>query len=69
MISDRRGVQGAAEGDDSPPEPPAQPEPGDCCNGGCERCVYDLYDDALERYREALSAWQSRHRDEAPPAR
>lgn len=24
-------------------------------------CVLDRYDEALERYRAALAAWQSRH--------
>jgi hypothetical protein len=46
---------------DPRPEPPVRPEPDDCCNGGCERCVFDLYEDALERYREKLAAWEARH--------
>ena len=43
--------------DDPRPEPPVRPEPDDCCNGGCERCVFDLYEDALEHYRAALEEY------------
>jgi len=45
---------------DPRPVPPARPEPEDCCNGGCDRCVYELYEDALERYEAELRAWQQR---------
>ena len=47
--------------DDPMPQPPAPPEPGDCCHSGCTFCVEDLYQDALERYRDALKAWRERH--------
>lgn len=45
----------------SPPSPPCAPEPGECCQSGCERCVYDLYWDALARYEVALEDWHRRH--------
>jgi len=32
----------------------------DCCRGGCDPCVFDLYDAALERYEADLRAWQQR---------
>jgi len=51
----------AASSADPRPEPPVRPDRDDCCNGGCERCVFDLYEDALDRYREALAAWHARH--------
>lgn len=35
--------------------------PEDCCNGGCDRCVFVLYEEALERYEQALRAWRERH--------
>jgi hypothetical protein len=38
-----------------------RPDPDDCCNGGCERCVFDLYEEALDRYRDKLTAWEARH--------
>lgn len=46
--------------DDPPPTPPARPAIDDCCRSGCDRCVFDLYQDALERYRGALGAWDAR---------
>ncbi len=39
--------------DDPLPVPPEPPEDEDCCHGGCEHCVYDLYEQARERYQEA----------------
>jgi len=55
---------------DPPPRPPSEPEPADCCGGGCARCVFDIYDDALARHRLALAAWTARQADTAgmPPA-
>jgi hypothetical protein len=46
--------------DDPPPVPPVRPGLDDCCHSGCSPCVFDLYDDALERYHVALAAWQAR---------
>ncbi|MDL2357306.1 MAG: oxidoreductase-like domain-containing protein [Pseudomonadota bacterium] len=37
-----------------------RPELDDCCRSGCTPCVFDLYEDALERYRSALEAWEGR---------
>ncbi|NZA25632.1 oxidoreductase-like protein [Luteimonas sp. SJ-92] len=51
-----------AGGDSDPrPQPPQKPLPTDCCESGCEICVYDLYADELALYREALAAWRARH--------
>ena len=50
---------------DPRPAPPMPPEPGDCCQSGCAVCVFDLYNDALERYEEQLAAWLARHPDQA----
>ena len=46
---------------DPPPVPPAEPEAGACCQSGCDPCVYDLYWQAVDRYEQALAAWQARH--------
>ncbi|MFM0395672.1 oxidoreductase-like domain-containing protein [Paraburkholderia phytofirmans] len=46
--------------DDPQPVPPVQPDLDDCCHSGCNPCVFDLYDEALERYRAALAEWQAR---------
>lgn len=39
----------------SAPELPPRPEPPDpreCCESGCDPCVYDLYQDELTRWRQ-----------------
>ncbi|MCU9957046.1 MULTISPECIES: oxidoreductase-like domain-containing protein [Burkholderia] len=46
--------------DDPRPIPPEQPELEDCCNSGCSPCVFDLYDEALARYRVELAEWEAR---------
>lgn len=46
---------------DSRPAPPSEPKPEECCQRGCDPCVYDRYYDALERYQQALQAWLQRH--------
>ena len=46
---------------DPKPEPPREPEPGECCQSGCEPCVYDRYWEALERYEQSLREWLLRH--------
>jgi hypothetical protein len=46
--------------DHRPPLPPVRPSQDDCCKGSCDPCVFDLYEQAVERYRADLSAWQER---------
>ncbi|MDQ3269519.1 MAG: oxidoreductase-like domain-containing protein [Pseudomonadota bacterium] len=46
---------------DPPPQPPPEPDPADCCGEGCVRCIWDLHDEAMERYRARLAAWKARH--------
>ncbi|WP_434114905.1 oxidoreductase-like domain-containing protein [Paraburkholderia caffeinilytica] len=56
--------------DDPQPVPPVQPDLDDCCHSGCNPCVFDLYDEALERYQSALAEWQARQSAlKAPKAR
>lgn len=43
-----------------PPVPPPEPDAADCCGEGCVRCIYDVYDEKVERYREALERWRAR---------
>lgn len=52
--------------DDPPPAAPRRPTADDCCQGGCVRCVYDLFEDAMDRYRAELSGWHAR-RGSLPP--
>lgn len=47
--------------DDPRPQPPVEPDPADCCGGGCVRCIYDVHEDALARYERALARWRERH--------
>ncbi|RYD14374.1 MAG: hypothetical protein EOP90_13245 [Lysobacteraceae bacterium] len=47
--------------DDPPPVPPEPPDPGDCCGGGCVRCVFDVHEEALERHALAFARWRGRH--------
>lgn len=46
---------------DPRPVPPEPPLPSDCCDSGCDPCVYDLYGEALRHYREQLARWHERH--------
>ncbi|HTH60024.1 MAG TPA: oxidoreductase-like domain-containing protein [Paraburkholderia sp.] len=46
--------------DDPRPQPPVRPDDDECCHSGCTPCVFDLYEDALDRYRAALAAWEAR---------
>lgn len=41
------------------PQPPAKPDPDDCCRSGCDVCVFDLYAQELARYRRELAQWEA----------
>lgn len=41
------------------PVPPVQPALEECCRSGCTPCIFDLYEDAMERYRARLTAWEA----------
>ncbi|HEY8607694.1 MAG TPA: oxidoreductase-like domain-containing protein [Noviherbaspirillum sp.] len=43
-----------------PPEPPQRPADEECCQSGCDPCVFDRYAEAMEQYRAALRAWEER---------
>ncbi|MGF6661218.1 hypothetical protein QF000_002863 [Paraburkholderia atlantica] len=62
-----RAVPRATPSDDPPPQPPVRPDLDDCCHSGCTQCVFDLYDEALERYEIALAAWHKRQAHKARP--
>lgn len=55
----------AADFDPMPEKPPA-PEPWECCQSGCDPCVYDRYWEALTNYEAALRLWQSRQQPPVP---
>ena len=46
---------------DPRPVRPVEPDAADCCGEGCPRCIFDVYDEAMERYEAALAAWRKRH--------
>lgn len=50
---------------DPEPQPPREPALEDCCQSGCDPCIFDVYQDALERYRLALQQWQARQAEAA----
>lgn len=50
---------------DPRPRPPEKPLPADCCESGCEVCVFERYVQQLAAYRKALQDWLRRH-PEAP---
>lgn len=46
---------------DPPPREPERPLPAECCESGCDPCVYDTYAEELAWYRSELAAWQARN--------
>ncbi|MFC4485640.1 MULTISPECIES: oxidoreductase-like domain-containing protein [Cupriavidus] len=56
--------------DDPRPLPPERPGDNECCQSGCDPCIFDYYNDEMERYRQELRAWESRQgaHAEAPSA-
>jgi len=59
-VGDMSKSANAKAAEDPPPVPPVQPALEDCCRSGCTPCVFDLYEEAMERYRAALKEWQVR---------
>ena len=47
--------------DDPAPLPPIAPAARDCCRGGCDPCIFEVYDDELARYEARLREWKLRH--------
>ena len=37
------------------PPPPEKPQPGECCERGCEKCVFDYYDEAYKRWQDRIA--------------
>mgnify|MGYP000538305507 CR=1 FL=1 len=45
---------------DPMPEPPDAPDINACCGSGCDPCIFDAHDMAMDEYRQALRAWRER---------
>lgn len=56
-MSDSVVLPGAGE---PRPQPPREPEAWECCQNGCDPCVFDRYWEALARYEQALALWEQR---------
>jgi hypothetical protein len=48
-------------GADPMPQPPPELDWEACCGNGCEPCIIELHDLAMDQYRRALRAWRLRH--------
>lgn len=55
--------------DDPRPLEPERPLNTDCCGSGCNPCIFDLYQSALQDYRQALHAWEIRQAERSRPRR
>lgn len=58
----------AAPDADPMPQPPFQPDLDACCGNGCDPCIFDLHDLAMDEYRQAMRAWRARHPELLPDA-
>jgi hypothetical protein len=38
------------------PRPPLKPDPQECCQRGCDPCILEYYETALERWEARLRA-------------
>ena len=53
---------------DPMPQPPVAPDLDACCGNGCDPCIFDLHDLAMDEYRQALRAWNARQPQAAAPS-
>lgn len=37
------------------PPRPERPSPDDCCKAGCHPCIFELYEDQLERWEQTVA--------------
>ena len=44
-----------------------EPEAAECCQSGCDPCVYDHYWEAYAKYEQALADWELRQRENSSP--
>lgn len=44
---------------DRPPVPPEPPVDGECCERGCEYCVWVYYYEARRKYEKEFAEWEA----------
>lgn len=60
-LRDNLGMQPDVHADNDPmPQPPEAPDINACCGSGCDPCIFDAHDLAMDEYRQALRAWRER---------
>lgn len=52
--------------EDVAPVPPTMPRDSECCESGCERCVWTVYQEEKLEYERRYAAWLQRHPEERP---
>ena len=60
MVYDEMKNKPLKEQNSARPRPPEKPLATDCCEMGCDVCVFDAYLDSLAQYEKALADWLSR---------
>lgn len=53
-------------GDDPQPLPPDMPGESECCESGCERCVWTVYQEEKREYERRYAEWLQRHPEAFP---
>ena len=45
------------------PQKPVEPDPSECCERGCENCVYVYYEKALKRWQKKMDEIKKSEKD------
>ncbi|WP_374336541.1 oxidoreductase-like domain-containing protein [Methyloversatilis sp.] len=52
--------------EDPAPVPPVMPMDSECCESGCERCVWTVYQEEKLAHERRYAAWLKRHPEACP---
>lgn len=63
-MSERKATEGMRL-----PPPPREPDLDECCGSGCDPCVFDVYEERLERWRERCERLRARSAQRHGPQR